>query len=75
LLTFLEPMYEEWEMDVVNGVGWGLKTVGRYYPLLLAEWLARRAGRRHRAVMLRKALTHLPAELRDRILNGDTSIP
>jgi hypothetical protein len=75
LLAFLEPMYEEWEMDAVKGVGWGLKTVGRYYPLLLAEWLARQAGRRHRALMQRKALTYLSAEQRDRALHGGSPAP
>jgi hypothetical protein len=40
-------------------VGWGLKTLGRYYPDLMADWLAQQVGRRHRALMLRKALTYL----------------
>jgi hypothetical protein len=75
LLTFLEPMYEEWNMDAAKGVGWGLKTLGRYYPLLLAEWLARQSGRRHRALMQRKALTHLSPELRDRALHGGGPAP
>ena len=26
LLAFLEPVFGEWEMDAVKGVGWGLKT-------------------------------------------------
>jgi hypothetical protein len=75
LLAFLEPMYEEWEMDAVKGVGWGLKTLGRYYPLLLAEWLARQAGRRHRALMQRKALTYLSAEQRERALHSGSPTP
>jgi len=62
LLAFLEPMFEEWEMDAVKGVGWGLKTLGKYYPDLAADWLAGQVGRRHRALMLRKALTYLSAE-------------
>ena len=67
LLAFLEPMFEEWEMDATKGVGWGLKTLGRYYPDLMAEWLPLQVGRRHRALMLRKALTYLPEEQRQRI--------
>jgi len=59
LLAFLEPMFEEWEMDAVKGVGWGLKTLGRHYPDLVADWLSQQVGRRHRALMLRKALTYL----------------
>jgi len=65
LLTFLEPMFSEWEMDAAKGVGWGLKTLGKYYPDLLADWLAQQVvqrQRRHRALMLRKALTYLSAE-------------
>jgi 3-methyladenine DNA glycosylase AlkD len=69
LLNLLEPMFTEWDMDVVKGVGWGLKTLGRYYPDLLADWLAQQVvpGRqRHRTLMLRKALTYLSAEQRAR---------
>ena len=64
LLTFLEPMFEEWNMAAVKGVGWGLKTLGRHYPDLMVEWLPRQLDRRHRALMLRKALTYLSAEQR-----------
>jgi 3-methyladenine DNA glycosylase AlkD len=71
LLAFLEPMFEEWEMDAVKGVGWGLKTLGRHYPDLMAEWLAREIfsrQRRHRALMLRKALAYLSDEQRARAI-------
>jgi 3-methyladenine DNA glycosylase AlkD len=62
LLGFLEPMFEEWEVSAVKGVGWALKTLGKHYPELLADWLAEEVvpgTRRHRALMLRKALTYL----------------
>jgi 3-methyladenine DNA glycosylase AlkD len=59
LLDFLEPMWGEWDMIVVKGVGWGLKTLGRNYPDLMADWLPRQVGCRHRALMLRKAVTGL----------------
>jgi hypothetical protein len=71
LLDFLKPMFEEWDMRAVKGVGWGLKTLGRYYPDLVAGWLARSvvpAERHHRALMLRKALTFLSEEQRARAL-------
>jgi hypothetical protein len=74
LLTFLEPMFEEWDKDAVKGVGWGLKTLGRNFPDLLADWLAEqvvRRNRRHRALMLRKALTYLTDEQRARA-TGET---
>ena len=67
LLTFLEPMFEEWEMDAVKGVGWGLKTLGRAYPNVMTEWLVEqvvRRQRRHRALMVRKATTYLSDEQR-----------
>ncbi len=73
LLAFLEPMFEEWDIDAVKGVGWGLKTLGKYYPDLVADWLARQVvhrQRRHRALMLRKALTYLSDEQRARATGG-----
>ena len=62
LLAFLAPMFEEWEMPAVKGIGWGLKTLGRNYPELVVSWLARQLSRPHRALMLRKAVTYLSAE-------------
>jgi hypothetical protein len=70
LLAFLEPMFEEWEMDSVKGTGWGLKTLGRHYPDLVTEWLVEQVvlrQRRHRALMLRKATTYLSDEQRARL--------
>ena len=49
LLAFLEPMWGEWDMIAVKGVGWGLKTMGRNYPDLVADWLLGQVGHRHRA--------------------------
>jgi hypothetical protein len=69
LLDFLEPMFTEWDMDVAKGIGFGLKTLGKYYPDLLADWLPGQIQRRYRAVMLKKALTYLPKELRTQIMN------
>lgn len=68
LLTFLEPMFEEWDMDAVKGVGWGLKTLGRHYPDSLVGWLPAQLARRHRALILSKALTYLSADLRARVM-------
>lgn len=62
LLDFLGPLFEEREMDAVKGVGWGLKTLGRYYPDLTASWLERQLvqqQRRPRPLMVRKALKFL----------------
>lgn len=73
LLSLLEPLFSEWEMDTVKGIGWGLKTLGRHYPELVADWLAEQVvhrQRRHRAIMLRKALTFLSDEQRARATRG-----
>jgi 3-methyladenine DNA glycosylase AlkD len=70
LLHLLEPMFGEWEMAAVKGIGWGLKTLGRHYPDLVAKWLESDivpAERRHRTLMLRKAMTYLSPAQRARI--------
>lgn len=67
LLDFLEPSFAEWQIDAAKGTGWGLKTLGRYYPDLTAAWLREQVvvrKRRHRAIILRKALTYLSPEQR-----------
>jgi hypothetical protein len=74
LLAFLAPMFEEWDMTAVRGVGWGLKTLGRHFPELVADWVAEQVvhgRRRHRALMLRKALTYLSDEQRARARGED----
>jgi hypothetical protein len=63
-------MFEEQFVDAAKGVGWGLKTLGRAYPELLAEWLHTQVVHRvrpHRAVLMNKALTYLSEEQRTRI--------
>jgi 3-methyladenine DNA glycosylase AlkD len=65
LLAFLEPMWSEWDMTAIKGVGWGLKTLGRHYPDLMVDWLPRQVGRRYRVLMLRKAMTGLSEEQRE----------
>ena len=68
-------MFEEWDVTAVKGVGWGLKTLGRHYPDLVADWLAEQVvqrQRRHRALMLRKALTYLSDAQRARATRPGT---
>ena len=71
LLKFLEPMFEEKHIEAVKGVGWGLKTLGKFYPDVTTEWLMRqvRSKKKYRALMLKKAMTYLP--LSDRRGLGD----
>jgi 3-methyladenine DNA glycosylase AlkD len=71
LLSLLEPLFEEQDEDAIKGIGWGLKTLGKYYPDLAADWLARQLGecaRRPKALMLRKAVTYLSPRERARVL-------
>ncbi len=67
LLALLEPVFGEWDMIAVKGVGWGLKTMGRNYPDLMTEWLPKQVNRRHRSLMLRKALMYLSEEQRAQV--------
>jgi 3-methyladenine DNA glycosylase AlkD len=70
LLAFLEPMFEEKDPDAIKGVGWGLKTLGKYFPELQSRWLVEQIvhRRRHpRAMMVRKSLAYLAADQRVRI--------
>jgi 3-methyladenine DNA glycosylase AlkD len=66
LLDLLEPMFTEWEKEAMKGVGWGLKTLGKYYPDLMADWLPQQTHRKHRSIVVRKAVTYLPAEIKER---------
>lgn len=72
LLALLEPMFEEWDIDAVKGIGWGLKTVGKYYPDQVSNWLnvqVLQRQRRHRRPMVTKALTYLPEEYKVEFLS------
>ena len=69
LLDFLEPMFEEKDIHAVKGIGWALKTLGRYYPDILTPWLEKQIvirQRQTRSVMIRKAHTYLSDEQRAR---------
>ncbi len=68
LLDLLSPMFTERDRDAIKGVGWGLKTLGRYSPDIVSDWLVAQASRPHRELMVRKATTLLPAESRERVI-------
>jgi len=60
LLALLAPLIEERDTSALKGIGWGLKTIGRYYPDLLVSFLRRElATKRPRKLLLRKATTYL----------------
>ena len=67
LLDFYSPMLEEKDPDAAKGVGWALKTCGRYYPEVCMDWLEEqllRQGRRSAAIVKRKALKFLPDDFK-----------
>ncbi len=60
LLNVLEPHLEEKQSDVVKGMGWGLKTIGKHHPDLLVEYLGKAGSQKVMSkVLIRKALTYL----------------
>ena len=73
LLDLLRPLFTENEMNAVKGIGWGIKTIGRYYPDLVADWLINEVNPIHnqfRSIMLNKSIKFLPSDLKDRVLSS-----
>ena len=69
LLNIIEPHIEEKEINVVKGIGWGLKTIGRYHPDILMEFLENQLEleKNISRVMMRKALTYLEKDKKAKI--------
>jgi len=73
LLDFFSPMLEEKDPDAAKGVGWALKTCGRYFPEVTQAWLEEQLlvrGRRPAAIVKRKALKFLPADFKRKVEGG-----
>ena len=69
LLDLLEPLFDERDTYALKGVGWGLKTIGKFYPDLLVPWLREQvATKKPRKLMVRKAVTYLPDEVKAEFL-------
>ncbi len=70
LLELLAPHIEEKQIDVVKGIGWGLKTMGRVYPDVLTLFLIEqlKAKKKFSKLMMRKALKYLPADKKAEVL-------
>jgi 3-methyladenine DNA glycosylase AlkD len=64
LLDILGPHMEEKQIDVVKGIGWGLKTIGRHHPDILTSFLLEqiKKDKKISKIIIRKALTYLPDE-------------
>lgn len=69
LLNILEPHIEEKQIDVVKGIGWGLKTIGKYHPDILTSFLLEqlKMNKKISKILLRKSLTYLPVENKEEI--------
>ncbi len=71
LLKLIEPSIGDKRVSVVKGIGWALKTIGKYYPGILEEFLEEQlnAGKRISKLLLRKATTYLQPETKGRIMD------
>lgn len=68
LLNFYKPMLEEPQLDAAKGVGWALKTFGRYYPHILTKFLKDNRIGSITAVIRRKALKFLPEDKKAQLM-------
>jgi 3-methyladenine DNA glycosylase AlkD len=70
LLDVLAPHIEERQVDVVKGIGWGIKTMGRVYPEVVVPFLIEqlKAKKYLSKLMMRKALKYLPPEKKTEVL-------
>jgi 3-methyladenine DNA glycosylase AlkD len=70
LLELLAPHIEEKQVGIVKGIGWGLKTIGKYYPDIAVSFLIGQLKTKKKlsAFMMRKALTYLPADRKAEVL-------
>lgn len=61
LLNLVGKHIEEKQEDAVKGIGWGLKTIGKYHPELLVEFLKKQldSGKDISGLMMRKAQKYL----------------
>lgn len=67
LLDFYIPMLEERQIDAAKGVGWAFKTLGRYYPQVLINFLNEHSNARLTAVIRRKALKFLTEAMKSQL--------
>jgi hypothetical protein len=67
LLDFLAPVFSESDLRALKGIGWGLKTMGKYFPQQTADWLSGQVARPHRRPLLSKAITYLSASQKEEI--------
>lgn len=71
LLKLIEPYMEEKQIDVVKGIGWGLKTIGKYHSKIATDFLIKqiKEGKKLSGTIKRKALEKLDSKDRKKIEN------
>ncbi len=71
LLALSSLLIEDHRKDVVKGVGWGLKTIGRHQPRLMEEYLQEvLKSKRVSKLTLRKATTYLDEKVKENLLKN-----
>ena len=69
ILELLTPQICEQDIRILKGIGWGFKTLGRYYPELLVPYMKTQIGsKRISAVIIKKCVTYLDEVSRNEIL-------
>jgi 3-methyladenine DNA glycosylase AlkD len=69
ILELLTPQICERDIRILKGIGWGLKTLGRYYPELLVPYMKTQiSDKQISAVIIRKCVTYLDEVSRNEIL-------
>ena len=70
LLGFYQPMLGEKNIDAAKGIGWALKTFGRYNPEIVLEFLRSQIAQNTSisTIIRRKALKFIPLEMKARLL-------
>jgi len=68
LLELLSLQIEEKDTSAIKGIGWGLKTIGKYQPQLLEKYLRiTLESKRMSKLMLRKAATYLKPDVKEEL--------
>jgi len=69
ILELLTPRIYERDIRILKGIGWGLKTFGRYYPELLVPYMKTQiSSERISAVIINKCVTYLNEVSKNEIL-------
>ncbi len=78
MLQWLAPMLPERNGDAARGIGWALKTLGRYRPEVTTLWLRDHLltrNQRPSSIVLRKAVTYLSERQRASVLECAGRVP